>query len=490
MAFGFSPKHIERKAIEGLSQEQFIVIAIEAAKKLSWDISYISGTGIIAYTKFSFSSFGEEIKITVNDNKATFISSCIGSQLMDWGKNKQNIKEFISVFKGVKSSFTLTELDEKVEELKSNLEVKGEQIVSQSLPSANKRIGDLLSIFKPSKGYIITPILIDLNILIFLFMVMTGVNIFTPDNESMLRWGANFRPMTLDGEWWRLITSYFIHIGVFHLLMNMYALLYIGTLLEPRLGTSRFTAAYLLTGLCASLASLWWNYLSISAGASGAIFGMYGVFLALLTTNLIERNARRAFLVSIAVFVLYNLLNGLNGGIDNAAHIGGLISGIIIGYAFYPSLDADPSPKQKYSTIGVITVVVILMSLIVYNKVPNDLPEYNERMQQFSSNESMALEIYRMSENSPKEELMYEIQNRGIYYWNENIKLVSELDRLELPDFIHKRNIKLIQYCKLRIKSYELLYKAVKEDRYKYRRQIDDYERQINTVILELRSNN
>ena len=57
MAFGFSPKHIERKAIEGLSQEQFIVIAIEAAKKLSWDISYLNGTGIIAYTKFSFSSF-------------------------------------------------------------------------------------------------------------------------------------------------------------------------------------------------------------------------------------------------------------------------------------------------------------------------------------------------------------------------------------------------------------------------------------------------
>jgi len=103
--------------------------------------------------------------------------------------------------------------------------------------------------------------------------------------------------------------------------MNMYALLYISLLLEPHLGRTRFLTVYLLTGLTASLASLWWHNLTISAGASGAIFGMYGVFLSMHTTNLIEKSARKALLTSIAVFVGYNILNGLkpNSGIDNAA---------------------------------------------------------------------------------------------------------------------------------------------------------------------------
>ena len=120
--------------------------------------------------------------------------------------------------------------------------------------------------------------------------------------------------------------------------MNMYALLYIGVLLEPILGRSRFISAYLLTGLTASITSLWWHDLTISAGASGAIFGMYGVFLAMLTTNVIEEAKRKALLTSIAIFVGYNLIYGLKGGIDNAAHIGGLLGGLVIGYASILSL--------------------------------------------------------------------------------------------------------------------------------------------------------
>jgi rhomboid protease GluP len=110
-------------------------------------------------------------------------------------------------------------------------------------------------------------------------------------------------------------------------------LLYIGLLLEPYLGKTRFLTAYLISGIAASMTSLWWNDLTISAGASGAIFGMYGVFLALLSTNLLDKSVKKVLFTSIAVFAGYNILNGLksNSGIDNAAHIGGLISGLIIG---------------------------------------------------------------------------------------------------------------------------------------------------------------
>ena len=129
--------------------------------------------------------------------------------------------------------------------------------------------------------------------------------------------------------------------------------LYIGLLLEPRLGTIRFLGAYILTGIAASITSLWWHDLTISAGASGAIFGMYGVFLAMLTTNLIEKSARKALLTSIGVFVFYNLVNGMKGGIDNAAHIGGLVSGLLTGYAFYPSLKRPEAINLKFSLIKI-----------------------------------------------------------------------------------------------------------------------------------------
>ncbi len=143
---------------------------------------------------------------------------------------------------------------------------------------------DLLAVFKPAKDYFITPIILNINLFIFLLMAMMGVSMVQPDSGSLLTWGANYGPLTLAGEWWRLISSCFLHIGVVHLLMNMYAFLLIGAQLEPRLGKLRFSVAYLLTGIIASGTSLWWHRHTISAGASGAIFGMYGVFLAMLTT--------------------------------------------------------------------------------------------------------------------------------------------------------------------------------------------------------------
>ncbi|MCH5686962.1 rhomboid family intramembrane serine protease [Niabella sp. W65] len=146
-------------------------------------------------------------------------------------------------------------------------------------------------------------------------MVANGVHFLNPEGETLVRWGANFKPATLDGQWWRLLTNCFIHIGILHLLLNMYALMYIGSLLEPYLGKARFLTSYLLTGIAASITSLWWHDLTISAGASGAIFGMYGLFLAMLTTDLIEKEARKPLLTSIGIFVGYNLLYGLKGAL-------------------------------------------------------------------------------------------------------------------------------------------------------------------------------
>jgi len=268
--------------------------------------------------------------------------------------------------------------------------------------------------------------------------------------------------------------------------MNMYALVYIGLLLEPHLGEIRFIAAYLLTGISASITSLWWHDMTISAGASGAIFGMYGVFLAMLTTNLIEKSTRKALMTSIVVFVGYNLLSGMGGGVDNAAHIGGLVVGLIIGYAYYPSLKNPEAVKLKYSIVAIVTVLVLSTSFIVYTKTPNDIGEYTTKMKSFASMEIMALDIYSLPKDTPKDKLLSEIKKIGLYYWNENFKLVSELDKLNLPDELHEKNKKLLKYCDLRIKSYNLIYKAVDEDTDRYKDSIDAYGKEIEALIRDL----
>lgn len=489
MSVGFTPKHIEEVPLYGLTKEEYLVIALEAAKEMKWKVSYTSSSGLIAFTDNGMFSWNAEIKIKIENGSANLKSSSTGNEMMDWGKNKKNIEKFVLSFNSLKLKLTKEELGLKYEELSANLAPDEDDILKLPPPTATEQITEFFSIFRPKKGFFVTPLLLDINILLFILMAISGVNIMLPDSESLLKWGANFRPLTLDGEWWRLLTNCFLHIGVLHLLMNMYALLYIGVLLEPLLGRTRFISAYLLTGITASIASLWWHDLIISAGASGAIFGMYGVFLAMLTTNLIEKTTRKALLTSIAIFVGYNLIYGLKGGIDNAAHIGGLIGGIIIGYAFIPSLKKPEDVKLKLSTIGLLILLILTSSFIVYKNISNDIGTYDEKIKTFVSNESMAIEVFSLPENTPKDQLLYGLKERGIYYWNENIKLIDEVEKLDLPAEIHHKNSKLKQYCELRIKSYELLYKAVSENTEIYKFQIENYDKQIVALINELKGN-
>lgn len=188
----------------------------------------------------------------------------------------------------------------------------------------------------PKKDWFITPILLYLNILVFAVMVIAGLGFMNFKAPDLLAWGGNFRPSVLDGEWWRLFTSTFLHGGILHLVANMYALVFIGIFLEPALGRVKFLVAYLVTGLLASCASIWWFEATVSIGASGAIFGLYGLFLAMLLRKVFPKAFSKPLLVSILIFVGYNLVIGTSGGVDNAAHIGGLLSGFLIGLVISP----------------------------------------------------------------------------------------------------------------------------------------------------------
>lgn len=188
-----------------------------------------------------------------------------------------------------------------------------------------------MEFLKPKDWNFITFVILYLNVGIYLLMVLFGYGFIRFNGSDLLHLGANFGPATRSGEWWRLLSCVFLHGGLMHVLANMYGLIFVGFFLEPLLGSVKYLVIYLLTGIIASITSIWWYTATISVGASGAIFGLYGVFLALMFREVFPRAFAQSFLISTAIFVGFNLLMGITGGIDNAAHIGGLVSGFIIG---------------------------------------------------------------------------------------------------------------------------------------------------------------
>lgn len=199
--------------------------------------------------------------------------------------------------------------------------------------------GSMISLLLPRKGYFITPIIININIFIFLLFVINGFGFINFSAIDLFHFGANYRPAILKGEIWRLITSVFLHSGLIHLVANMVGLLFIGLFLEPVLKWKYFAFSYILSGFFGSIASILWYSGTVSVGASGAIFGLYGVLLALIYLKIFPPEVGKALAMSSIFFVGYNLLNGIFGKIDNAAHIGGLISGLVIGLIMGKTLD-------------------------------------------------------------------------------------------------------------------------------------------------------
>lgn len=185
--------------------------------------------------------------------------------------------------------------------------------------------------------------LLAVNVVIFGLMWLAGVY-KNPSTTALalVKWGSNFGLLTARGQWWRLVSSMFLHGGALHILFNMVALVQIGGLVERLFGSSRFIALYLLAGVCGSLASLWWTHgMGNSVGASGAIFGLMGGLLAFLRNphSGVPATVVKDLRGSATGFILFNIFAGfVYPHTDNAAHIGGLVGGYLAGLLLARSL--------------------------------------------------------------------------------------------------------------------------------------------------------
>jgi membrane associated rhomboid family serine protease len=261
---------------------------------------------------------------------------------------------------------------------------------------------------------IVTRVLIGANVAVYLVMVAAGISWISPTQWDLIRVGADFGPLTLSGQWWRLLTNMFVHIGIIHLALNMWCLWYVGDLAERFMGRKAFTFLYFASGLAASLGSEAWDPVRASAGASGAIFGAVGGMVSYLYLKKapIDLRFAKERLKSLAIFIGVNLVWGLQSGIDNAAHVGGLLGGLVIG-AFIPPADlaeinarasaaasgtqipATPEPSPGATTsatwrlnlvaIGTALVLVLAAFAIVRFRVPKMRADHLELIAGFQN---------------------------------------------------------------------------------------------------------
>jgi rhomboid protease GluP len=198
----------------------------------------------------------------------------------------------------------------------------------------------------------VTYVLLAANILVFVVMLGYGAGIWHTSNNVQLDWGANFGPATKDGEWWRLGSALFLHFGLLHLAMNMLSLWDGGRLVERMYGPGRFVLIYFCSGLSGNLLSLIaQGDRAVSGGASGAIFGVYGALMVFLLRERRRLNSSEfKWLFWGAVgFSAVTIGLGLQiTGIDNAAHIGGLLAGILSGAALSRPFGARNGARTSF----------------------------------------------------------------------------------------------------------------------------------------------
>lgn len=202
---------------------------------------------------------------------------------------------------------------------------------------------------------------IGINLLVFLAMIGAGFPIMGPSPQQMIPWGANFGPLTLGGEPWRLLSYMFLHYGIIHFGFNMWCLWDLGALAESLYGDWVYAIVYILCGLGGGICSVWWHPNGVSAGASGAVFGIAGALIASLKLG--EFSLPRPMIAgtfrSVIMFAGYNLVFGaISGRTDNACHIGGLLTGLALG-----ALIAVVAPDRNniLRRLGICAAVLAIM---------------------------------------------------------------------------------------------------------------------------------
>ena len=176
------------------------------------------------------------------------------------------------------------------------------------------------------------------------------------DARVLLRLGAKAPYILIAGQWWRLVTAMFLHAGLLHIGMNMWCLVDLGPEVESLFSTTKFVVLYLVTGVFGFLVSLWWAPMGMSIGASGAVMGLIGI---LIGASFHHGQLGKDYRSQLWRWVMYIAIFGIFFAVDNAAHIGGLLSGLVLGYLVPEGEPATRPSENLWNSLAVISVLVI-----------------------------------------------------------------------------------------------------------------------------------
>lgn len=494
ISWGYSPKIEKYIPLGDFPIDKYLIIAKQAIENLGWNLSHISESGLIAYTPISFQSYSEEISIRIKANFVIAKSECVGIQLLfnDYGKNDANLERFFHEFEYVE--YHLKDVwDESLAKYHEFIATQDDGYFEKAPLTVKNRIKNVFYLFIPQKGYVITPILIYLNIIYYLLYFF--INSIAIHQENIYGSGhiavvirdifehvfANNRGLVLGGQYWRLFTYQFVHVFFLHILFNMYSLIYLGLMIEHKLGVKKFIFIYLLSGFCGGLTSIMMHDVGFSIGASGSIMGLYGAFLALLFSKTFEKNATKALLISTGIVTIFTLINGLSAGVDNAAHIGGLIAGFI--FAFL--LCNEQFAVFKVSSVPryiAATIVCVVFTAGVLTFTTNYQPkEFAKLEEAYAKNSNSYYQLFYMKVTTPVAEKLKKVDQLGVQAWEKNIEIVSKMKKLRLNE---KDKLVITYYDKIAIKTLEF----VKVLRLEVQDEIPQYKLRLDELMAELQA--
>lgn len=479
MPFGWKTQYEKRVPPDGLSNWEIFSIAQQACKDLDWEYLIVDEKTFTATTPTHWTLSEQIIKVIVEDGEIIFESQSESLDLYEAGRNKKNIEEqLLPAYKKSKRRVSYEELQFAANALKTE--------TIRQIRSGNRIASERMTF--GFKDHEVTFMLIAINLLVYAVMILKGVDYVNPAVKDIIGWGGNLKFNVSGGEWWRLITAVFVHIGIFPMLVNIIGLYFIGLMVEPILGKFKFLIAYLCTGVIAGLASIYWVEEGVTAGASGAVFGMYGVLLAFATTSYINKKFPKSWLICIAAYAVFNVLMGLHGASDNAANIGGLVAGIGIGYLFYFfhfKLNLARAGGTRIS-FEILLITSLLVFLYVRKNGKDDTLRFEKEVMKLNQIELKAMTQMQQLQSKTNEEAVMVLRDSALPQWRHFQKEIMKTDAYRLDDEFKQKRKLLSKYAELRIHQTELIYKSISEETDKYNGEINEISDKIDKIIDQL----
>ena len=478
MALGWKTTYEKRIAKDGLGNWEIFAIAGKACEQLQWEYLVVDEQSFTATTPIHWTLSEEIITIKPEGDEIVFKSQGESLELYEAGRNQKNIEEhLLPLFISLRGKM-------KNEDLQTTAETLKKETLSQL--KTGRVAGDKITF--GLRDHEVTFFLMLLNVAVLVCMVAKGVDMYNPLPTNITAWGGNVREFVAAGDWWRLLTNLFVHVGVQMLIANMVGLYFIGIMVETVLGKIKFLIGYFTTGALASLISIFFVGNGVTAGASGAIAGLYGILIAFATTGYVNKKLNTIWFAGVLAYLGFAVWFGLNNGVDNAANIGGLAAGVVVGYMFYLFHFRKNLARSGGTRISIEILLGTALLIFLYIKSgKDDSLRFEKAVMKLNQIELKAMtQMQKLQDADDNNAAAKTLKEEALPLWKNFQKEIDKTDQYRLDKQFNKKRKLLHDYAQLRIRQTNLIYKSMTEDTDKYNDEIEKVSTEIEILIDQM----